>query len=223
MSVPPASDKTPIRAGWLLSMAWRDSRTYRRRLLLYMSSIILGTAALVSIRTLGDSMAAAIDVEAKALLGADLDINTRTAFSDSAEIFLGNLGGEQSRQSSFVSMVSFPRTGSSRLSSVRALEGGFPYYGVLETVPPAAAQAFKTDGTALVDDNLMIQHGVEVGDSIRVGDEHPRDLRPPGQHTGRNRGHEHDRPPGLHPHVGARFHGVDPAGQPRDLPGFVSI
>ena len=169
MSVPPASDKSPVRAGWLLSMAWRDSRTYRRRLLLYMSSIILGTAALVSIRTLGDSMAAAIDVEAKALLGADLDINTRTAFSDSAEIFLGNLGGEQSRQSSFVSMVSFPRTGSSRLSSVRALEGGFPYYGVLETVPPAAAQAFKTDGTALVDDNLMIQHGVEVGDSIRIG------------------------------------------------------
>ncbi|MDE2847431.1 MAG: FtsX-like permease family protein [Gemmatimonadota bacterium] len=169
MSVPPASDKTPVRAGWLLSMAWRDSRTYRRRLLLYMSSIILGTAALVSIRTLGDSMAAAIDVEAKALLGADLDINTRTAFSDSAEVFLRNLGGEQSRQSSFVSMVSFPRTDSSRLSNVRALEGAFPYYGVLETVPAAAAQSFKTDGTALVDDNLMIQHGAEVGDSIRVG------------------------------------------------------
>lgn len=169
MSVSPPSDKSPIRASWLLSMAWRDSRTYRRRLLLYMSSIILGTAALVSIRTLGDSMSAAIDVESKALLGADLDINTRTAFSDSAEVFLGSLGGEQSRQYSFVSMVSFPRTGSSRLSNVRALEGGFPYYGVLETEPPAAAQTFKTSGTALVDDNLMIQHGVEVGDSIRVG------------------------------------------------------
>ncbi len=150
-------------------MAWRDSRTYRRRLLLYMSSIILGTAALVSIRTLGDSMRTAIDLESKALLGADLDINTRRAFSDSANVFLRNLGGEQSRQVSFASMVAFPRSESSRLVSVRALEGGFPYYGELETVPSGAAQAFRTQGTAIVDDNLLIQHGAEVGDSIRIG------------------------------------------------------
>ena len=150
-------------------MAWRDSRTYRRRLLLYMSSIILGTAALVSIRTLGDSMRTAIDLESKALLGADLDINTRRAFSDSANVFLRNLGGEQSRQVSFASMVAFPRSESSRLVSVRALEGGFPYYGELETVPTGAAQAFRTQGTAIVDDNLLIQHGAEVGDSIRIG------------------------------------------------------
>ena len=150
-------------------MAWRDSRTYRRRLLLYMSSIILGTAALVSIRTLGDSMRTAIDLESRALLGADLEISTRQAFSDSADVFLRNLGGEQSRQASFVSMVAFPRTASSRLVNVRALEGGFPYYGELETVPQDAAQDFRTQGTALVDDNLMIQHGAEPGDSIRIG------------------------------------------------------
>ena len=169
MGAPLLPEHAPLRIRWLLKMAWRDSRTYRRRLLLYMSSIILGTAALVSIRTLGDSMRTAIDLESRALLGADLDINTRRAFSDSAEVFLRNLGGEQSRQVSFASMVAFPRSESSRLVNVRALEGGFPYYGELETVPQGAAQAFRTQGTALVDDNLMIQHGAEVGDSIRVG------------------------------------------------------
>ncbi len=158
-----------MRLKWLANMAWRDSRTYRRRLLLYMSSIILGTAALVSIRTLGDSMRTAINQESRALLGADLDINTRRAFSDSAEVFLQGLGGVQSRQTSFASMVAFPRSASSRLVQVRALEGDFPYYGELETAPPDAAQRFRTQGSALVDDNLMIQHGAEVGDSIRVG------------------------------------------------------
>ncbi len=158
-----------MRLKWLLNMAWRDSRTYRRRLLLYMSSIILGTAALVSIRTLGDSMRTEVNQESKALLGADLDINTRRAFSDSAEVFLQSLGGVQSRQTSFASMVAFPRSASSRLVQVRALEGDFPYYGELETSPPDAAQRFRTQGSALVDDNLMIQHGAEVGDSIRVG------------------------------------------------------
>ena len=158
-----------MRLKWLANMAWRDSRTYRRRLLLYMSSIIRGTAALVSIRTLGDSMRTAINQESRALLGADLDINTRRAFSDSAEVFLQGLGGVQSRQTSFASMVAFPRSASSRLVQVRALEGDFPYYGELETAPPDAAQRFRTQGSALVDDNLMIQHGAEVGDSIRVG------------------------------------------------------
>ena len=169
MAQPPPSKHAPLGLKWLLNMAWRDSRTYRRRLLLYMSSIILGTAALVSIRTLGDSMRTAINQESRALLGADLDINTRRAFSDSAEVFLQSLGGVQSRQTSFASMVAFPRSASSRLVQVRALEGDFPYYGELETSPPDAAQRFRTEGSALVDDNLMIQHGAEVGDSIRVG------------------------------------------------------
>lgn len=169
MSSPSPSEHAPLRLKWLANMAWRDSRTYRRRLLLYMSSIILGTAALVSIRTLGDSMRTAINQESRALLGADLDINTRRAFSDSAEVFLQGLGGVQSRQTSFASMVAFPRSASSRLVQVRALEGDFPYYGELETAPPDAAQRFRTQGSALVDDNLMIQHGAEVGDSIRVG------------------------------------------------------
>ncbi len=163
------TERPALRLSWLLKMAWRDSRTYRRRLLLYMSSIILGTAALVSIRTLGDSMRTAIDLESKALLGADLDISTRRAFSDSAEVFLQNLGGTQSRQTSFASMIAFPRSESSRLVQVRALKGDFPYYGAMETVPPDAARHFRSQGTALVDDNLMIQHGAEVGDSIRVG------------------------------------------------------
>ncbi|MCY4546117.1 MAG: FtsX-like permease family protein [Gemmatimonadetes bacterium] len=169
MSSPSPNEHAPLRLKWLLNMAWRDSRTYRRRLLLYMSSIILGTAALVSIRTLGDSMRTAVNLESRALLGADLDINTRRAFSDSAEVFLRSLGGAQSRQTSFASMVAFPRSASSRLVQVRALEGDFPYYGELETSPPDAAQRFRTQGSALVDDNLMIQHGAEVGDSIRVG------------------------------------------------------
>ena len=67
--------KHPVRLRWLFKMAWRDSRSHRRRLLLYMSSIILGTASLVAMRTLGDNMQRAIDDEAKALLGADLDLS----------------------------------------------------------------------------------------------------------------------------------------------------
>jgi len=41
---------------WLVKMAWRDSRRNRSRLFLFVSSIILGIAAMVAIYSLGDNM-----------------------------------------------------------------------------------------------------------------------------------------------------------------------
>ena len=81
-----------------------------------------------------------------------------------------SLGGEQSYEVQFTSMVQFPATGATRLGQIRALRGGFPFYGVLETDPANAVEAFRADTTlALVDDTMMLQFGIETGDSIRVG------------------------------------------------------
>jgi putative ABC transport system permease protein len=41
--------KSSLNFKWLLLMAWRDSRRNRSRLFLFISSIILGIAALVAI------------------------------------------------------------------------------------------------------------------------------------------------------------------------------
>src|SRR6476469_4735729 len=56
---------------WIFLMAWRDSRRSRRRLLLFSSSVVLGIAALVAIRSFGESMRIAIQENAKSLVGAD--------------------------------------------------------------------------------------------------------------------------------------------------------
>ena len=45
--------RTDLNFPWLLKMAWRDSRRNRSRLLLFVSSIILGIAAMVAIYSLG--------------------------------------------------------------------------------------------------------------------------------------------------------------------------
>jgi putative ABC transport system permease protein len=66
-------------------------------------------------------------------------------------------------------MAFFPKTGGIRLVQVRALEGGFPYYGALETEPAAASKSFRTGQQALVDQSLMLQFGARVGDSIKLG------------------------------------------------------
>lgn len=150
-------------------MAARDSRNHRRRLLLFMSSIALGIAALVAISSLGKNLEAAIDEQAKSLLGADLLIRGRQPFAPETETLFDSLGGEQAREVGFSSMVYFPKTNGTRLARIRALAGDFPFYGDFETAPETAAQSFRSGQNALVDDALMLQYGAEVGDSIKVG------------------------------------------------------
>ena len=61
---------------WLLKMAWRDSRASGKRLLLFMASIILGIAAVVSIQSFSTNLKENIRLQSKALMGADFLIDS---------------------------------------------------------------------------------------------------------------------------------------------------
>lgn len=155
---------------WLLRMAWRDSRKNWGRLLLFISSIVVGIAALVGINSFGDNLQKDINGEAKTLLGADLQLETAQPITDSIALFIDSLGGTQARTTNFASMAYFPKSGGTRLAYINALEGDFPFYGKLLTEPESAAQSFRNDGRkALVDRTLMIQFDLEEGDSVKVG------------------------------------------------------
>jgi len=150
-------------------MAWRDTRASRGRLLLFSSSIVLGVAALAAIGSLGTNLQRAVEEQARTLLGADLAISSRRPFSAEEEALMKDIGGEQSRETSFSSMVYFPASGGTRLVQVRALSGAFPFYGRLETEPSGAEAEFRQGRGALVEQNLLIQFGAKVGDNIRLG------------------------------------------------------
>ncbi|MBO0931430.1 FtsX-like permease family protein [Fibrella sp. HMF5036] len=152
-------------------MAWRDSRRSRQRLLLFISAIVLGIAALVAINSFGDNLARSIDEQAQELLGADLTISGAQPPSQKIKNILQGLGNERSTETAFASMVLFPRTGGVRLAQVKALDGGFPYYGAWDVQPASAIAQFRNNApVALVDDALLTQFGANVGDSVRVGE-----------------------------------------------------
>ncbi|MEE8585318.1 MAG: FtsX-like permease family protein [Acidobacteriota bacterium] len=156
---------------WTWKMAWRDSRSSRGRLLLFISSITLGVAALVAIRSFGANLQQAVDDQALTLLGADLVISSRDAFSAQSEELFSNIGVAQSRQISTSTMAYFPESSATRLVQLRALKGGFPYYGELETIPAEAGRTFQQGAYALVDHGLMIQLEIKVGQTVRIGTE----------------------------------------------------
>ena len=140
-------------------------------MLLFMSAIVLGIAALVAINSFGDNLARSIDEQAQELLGADLTISAAQPPSQKIKNMLQGLGDERSTETAFASMVLFPRAGGVRLAQIKAVEGGFPYYGTWDVQPASAVAQFrKNQPVALVDDALLMQFGAKVGDTVRVGE-----------------------------------------------------
>ncbi|GMQ25152.1 ABC transporter permease [Algoriphagus sp. oki45] len=152
---------------WILKMAMRDFRKNLSRLLLFVSSIVVGIAALVAISSFGENLVKDIDNQAKELLGADLVLENNKPLGDQA---IDSAAIQFASEVNFASMVAFPAKDASRLTQVRALEGDFPFYGKLETVPAEGDADFRSGGKkALVEKTLMAQFDAQVGDSIKVG------------------------------------------------------
>ncbi len=160
----PSSFSFPFR------MAWRDSRSSRRRLLLFSISISLGVAALIAIGLFRASLAQAIDDQARSLLGADLVVESSRPFTAEQEQMLRSLGETQAREVRFRTMALFPKSGGTRLVSVRALGGSFPFYGKMETTPVSAARTFRDGGEAVPEESLLFQFRAKAGDPMKIGE-----------------------------------------------------
>lgn len=156
---------------FILKMAWRDSRTSRRRLALFSLSIVLGVAALVAIGSFSANLRRAIDDQSKGLLGADLAVNSRFAPAPEARAFLDGLGGEQANEITFSSMVVFPSAGNqTRLVTVRALQGGYPFYGEVKTSPAGGFARLPQGDVVVVEETVMRQFGLKAGDPLKLGE-----------------------------------------------------
>lgn len=150
-------------------MAWRESRTQRKRLLLFSFSIVLGIAALVAIHSLKARFETGIRAQANALLGSDLQVSSRDPFPTDAVAWMQTHAHRVRRETSFSSMLSFPKADAARLVQVRGVEPDYPFYGRLETDPPEAWQRLHSDGGIVLEPALLDQFGVGVGDRVKLG------------------------------------------------------
>ena len=154
---------------WLFKMAWRDAKASRARLLLFMASIILGIAAVVSIQLFSQNLTDNIQRQSKSLMGADFTIDSDQLPNERAQAIIDSLNPDAS-EVNFVSMVAFPKNNGTKLVRVRGLQGDFPFYGELKTQPVGAATSYLALGSALVDATLMLQYNLQAGDSIKIGE-----------------------------------------------------
>ncbi|WP_424494861.1 ABC transporter permease [Salinimicrobium sp. GXAS 041] len=154
---------------WLFKMAWRDGKASARKLSLFMASIVLGIAAVVSIQSFGENLKDNIALQSKSLMGADFIIDSDKPVNERVNTIIDSLGGADAQEISFASMAAFPGKEATKLMRVRGIEGGFPFYGTLETSPASAAQNYQAKNAALVDATIMLQYDLAPGDSVKIG------------------------------------------------------
>ena len=155
---------------WLLKMALRDGKASSRKLLLFIASIVLGIAAVVSIQSFSSNLKSNIALQSKSLMGADYIIDSDKVPNDRVTFIIDSLGGAQAREISFASMAAFPGKKGTKLMQVRGIDGGFPFYGEIESTPASASLDYQASEKALVDATVMLQLGIKIGDKIKIGE-----------------------------------------------------
>ncbi|HKY97943.1 MAG TPA: FtsX-like permease family protein [Gemmatimonadaceae bacterium] len=157
----------------LAALTWRESRSARRRLLLYMSAISLGVAALVAIDSFAGNVTRSIREQSRSLLGGDISFTSRRPLTKEQQAILDTV---QTRwQSQFARVVSFPsmglvqRTGKTRLVQVKAVSSNFPFYGEITTTPANRWGLQNSGPIALVDPSLLVALSARIGDTLSIG------------------------------------------------------
>jgi len=153
------------------SLAWRESRTARRRLLLYMSSISLGVAALVAIDSFSANIIQSVKDQSRALMGGDVSFNSNKPLPPAVDSLFDSLsrkGVSFARVTTFPSMAVVPRTTGTRFVQVRGVSDNYPFYGKIITEPAGRWPLLQQGANAIVDPSLLASLNARVGDTLRL-------------------------------------------------------
>lgn len=164
-------------SAWTLAWRalWRDVRAGDLRLLLL--AVALAVAALTSVGFFADRLQGGLQRDARQLLGGDAVLNTDNAPPAAARERAHSLGLQDTLTLSFPTMGRAPdaQGGAARLVALKAVEAGYPLRGAmtLSTQEGGASQSVQgipDKGTVWVDAAVLSALGLQVGDTLLLGD-----------------------------------------------------
>ncbi len=160
-----------MKLGFAFRLAARESRSSWRRIGLYMSSITLGVAALVAINSFRRSLLESVELESRALLGADLRLTSSRPFTEPIQAIIDSAASQfdVSTVTNMVSMAAAPASQKVRMVLLYAVTGGFPYYGEVVTKPAGLWRQLDQGHVTVVDPALLMQLEAKIGDTLFVG------------------------------------------------------
>ena len=161
---------------FVLRMAARELRSSWRRLLFFFICVAVGVGAIVALRSIVQSVRAGLAHEARALLTADVVVQTNRGWDAATRQRLDQLLADSRvlQRTEALETATRVRPDSSaavaRMVELRAVQAGFPFYGtiVLEGGVPYSHDLLKDRGV-LVRPDLLTQFDEKVGDRLMIG------------------------------------------------------
>ncbi|MFN8644406.1 MAG: ABC transporter permease [Candidatus Binatia bacterium] len=157
-------------------MALREMRASWRRLLFFFLCIALGVGAIVTLRSVIQSVREVFAGQARALLGADLVVSSGrpidAALDAALDARFAGAGATVTRVAETATLARPDREGDTavRMVELKAVGEGFPYYGTLELEGGQPYRHALVAGFgALVRPELLAQLGLAVGDRLALG------------------------------------------------------
>lgn len=162
----------------MIRLAWRLARRELRGgfagFRVFLACLALGVAAIAGAGSLNAALRAAMQGDARALLGGDLV--ARFIHQPAAPLEMAALerSGEVSLAIEMRAMALLESGDRRTLVELKAVDDAYPLFGQVALAPeqPLAAALARRDGAwgAAVDANLLSRLGLTLGDSVRVGD-----------------------------------------------------
>lgn len=161
---------------FVLRMVARELRASWRRLVFFFICVAVGVAAIVTLRSIIQSLRIGLVREARSTIAADVLVQSNRAWTPAATASIEErlarapvLGRSASIETA--TMVRAEHGAEvARMVELRGVDDAFPFYGTLALQGGARySHALLDGGGALVRPELLTQLGVGVGDRIRIG------------------------------------------------------
>jgi putative ABC transport system permease protein len=165
-------------------IAWRELRAGKAKFLFVVLSVAVGVAALTGVRGFSDSFSRALLEQARSILAADVSARMfRQPTAQEAQQLqaLEAKGVRETAVTETLSMAMVKGDPIPLLVSLKAVNPDkYPFYGTVILSAHAGSSAQKggpslrdalTNGTVVVDDNLLVRLRANVGDELKIGDE----------------------------------------------------
>lgn len=161
---------------FVFRMAARELRASWRRLVFFFICVAIGVAAIVSLRSIIQSLRAGLVREARSTIAADVLVQSNRPWTPDVSTALEERIArapvlDRTASIETTTMVRAENGAAvARMVELRGVESGFPFYGTiaLQNGVPYSHDLLKGGG-ALVRPELLTQLGVEVGGRIVIG------------------------------------------------------
>lgn len=139
---------------------------------IFLACLALGVAAIAAAGSTNEAVQRGLEADARVLLGGDLEVELTYRPPTPQQMALMNSYGRTSLTSDLRTMAR--AGGDSTLVQMKGVDDAYPLYGAVQLAPsmPLSEALAQRNGTwgAAVDPALLARLGIDVGDTIRLGD-----------------------------------------------------